>query len=397
MPVAFLTKGDFPIASFTLYGNSVKPNSSSPIGYFGTGLKYAIAVLLRNNCSITIRHADDRLGIFFVQKEDFRGTAISRIFYSEHEDHSNAIALPFTLDFGKNWTVLNALRELMCNTMDEGGLTLSSPSMPHKPGHTCIFVEGSAIDAAYNRRGDIFLYQKTPLYKNHIMEIYPNPSKSPIVYYRGVAVHALQKTPIYTYNLLLDCDLTEDRTLKHPHMFSYYVGMTLPDLLDENMLLTLRDKHDSFEYSCPFSEYTPIAEDLAKRMLELSRAGSYYPTPWLSRAMAESKDFSSHVSDIPEKYRDRLSAALNLLQEHGLHIEYKVAFLDDPKTLGLVRKSPDAVIYISAEAFRQGSEILVGTLIEEYVHKRYSYQDETREFQNYLLNTLATLICKGSL
>ena len=46
--------------SITTFGISSKENSSA-IGYFGTGLKYAIAILLRENINITIYIGNERL------------------------------------------------------------------------------------------------------------------------------------------------------------------------------------------------------------------------------------------------------------------------------------------------------------------------------------------------
>ena len=50
--VVFENTGEIDILSISSFGVSVK-EGDSPIGFFGTGLKYAIAVLLRHNQKIT--------------------------------------------------------------------------------------------------------------------------------------------------------------------------------------------------------------------------------------------------------------------------------------------------------------------------------------------------------
>ncbi len=51
--VIFRNKGVIDPSSITTFGVSSKENPGA-IGFFGTGLKYAIAILLREGCDITI-------------------------------------------------------------------------------------------------------------------------------------------------------------------------------------------------------------------------------------------------------------------------------------------------------------------------------------------------------
>ena len=50
--VVHVTKGKLDLRSLSTFGLNAKPNTTNPIGYFGTGMKYAIAVLLRKHVSI---------------------------------------------------------------------------------------------------------------------------------------------------------------------------------------------------------------------------------------------------------------------------------------------------------------------------------------------------------
>ena len=45
--VHFITPTDLPLDAFTTFGVNHKPNTDSPIGYFGTGLKYVVAIVAR--------------------------------------------------------------------------------------------------------------------------------------------------------------------------------------------------------------------------------------------------------------------------------------------------------------------------------------------------------------
>jgi len=48
------SKGEIETEAFTLIGASSKRNDETKIGYFGSGLKYSIAALLRNNIDFKI-------------------------------------------------------------------------------------------------------------------------------------------------------------------------------------------------------------------------------------------------------------------------------------------------------------------------------------------------------
>ena len=71
MTTSFYNKSELPLECINTFGVSVKDNEH-PIGYFGTGLKYAIAVLLRNGCTIDI-FINDKPNKFEARKDTIRG------------------------------------------------------------------------------------------------------------------------------------------------------------------------------------------------------------------------------------------------------------------------------------------------------------------------------------
>src|ERR1700733_12022356 len=50
--IVFENYGEIEIDAITTFGVSVK-EGPNPIGFFGTGLKYAVAVLLRHGCKVS--------------------------------------------------------------------------------------------------------------------------------------------------------------------------------------------------------------------------------------------------------------------------------------------------------------------------------------------------------
>jgi len=98
--------------SWSIMGVNVKENDN-PIGHFGTGLKMAIAVLLRTNHNITIK-TEDQEYIFGIDLKTLRGKDFWVCTCNGEE-------LPYTTELGKEWDVWMAYRELISNTIDEGG------------------------------------------------------------------------------------------------------------------------------------------------------------------------------------------------------------------------------------------------------------------------------------
>lgn len=120
------TPGLLDTRSFTVMGMSAKPGTTTPIGQFGTGLKYSIAGLLRSGATVDIWVGREHWQ-FATETEDFRGSSFTRIYAwvrSWGGLRRRRVLLPFTTQLGPHWTWWMWLRELRSNTMDESGQTL---------------------------------------------------------------------------------------------------------------------------------------------------------------------------------------------------------------------------------------------------------------------------------
>jgi hypothetical protein len=88
---------------------------------------------------------------------------------------------------------------------------------------------------------------------------------------------------------------------------------------------------------------------------------------------------------------DVLKKAIKFCRVIGFNVrEYPIVVTDTlgPNILGLAEGGR---IYISRRAFMQGTKIVAGTLIEEFIHLKHGYADETRDMQNFLLDRLVSL------
>lgn len=237
--LAFVTEGAIDLRSFTTFGFNAKPKTTSPIGFFGTGLKIATAVIARLGGGMTVI-IDGVQHEFYTKETDFRGKKfdvvrmrkrnglMSRWQYQE---------MPYTTELGKNWEPWQIFRELESNTRDENGETLilddtdpDSEAFLNNPHHgkTVIIIKEPAIVKSYDDRDTIFLPNNLELVTNsYRCEAFRGSSN--YLYYRGMRVTTLHTPSKFTYNIMAEQRLTEDRTL-----YSWETAYEVRHLIMEN-------------------------------------------------------------------------------------------------------------------------------------------------------------------
>lgn len=209
----FWTPTSIPTEAFTVMGLSAKPNSASPIGQFGTGLKLSIATVLRKGGSMSL-HVDGTEYVFYTKSREFRGSDYRQVMmrkrkgmlarFSYHE-------LPFTLNYGRNLDAWQVYRELESNTRDEGGQSFWVEDDPIRPEGTTIRVTLAGLKEAVYSEAVFFdapAYEKS--WGTSDFDVYDVPSKH--LYFKGVRVFSLKEPSRFTYNFKASCTLTEDRT-----------------------------------------------------------------------------------------------------------------------------------------------------------------------------------------
>lgn len=205
MAITFENDGLIDMRAATTFGVSAKVGDN-PIGFFGTGFKMAVGIILRNGGAISLYRGTKKYE-FGKQLRRIRGQTI-------HFVTMNGQELGFTTDVGKNWQAWQAYRELHCNALDENGMVRPAIDGERgEKGKTKVIVDWPEIDDAYAGREAIFL-PTAPLFKMAGIDVHPGQSK--IIYYRGLRVYELNKPTLFTYNLTGWQTLTEDRTLRYP-------------------------------------------------------------------------------------------------------------------------------------------------------------------------------------
>lgn len=381
MTVHFANAGELDLSMIALMGVSIK-QTSSPIGFFGTGLKFAISTLLRTSHSVRLWTGGvwHTLG---VREREIRGETVQIVTMDGQE-------MPFALTLGRTWEVWQAYRELASNARDEPDcLVTSAPIDPETHG-TCWVVEGEGIEIAHRDRATIFCESRVVASHPGLAEV--REGRSHHVYYRGVRVHTLQQPGQFTYNLLQAVDLTEDRTMKYPFQASAILGQLVGRHVEDRDVLdsVIMSGGDDFERSFTFDYISEGSTAFMERMAALAHnAGVHSGAHRLWVKTAPSTDvYEDAVLDEEDERMIEQAEELCLIVDPDYLLEARYVVGLGAGVYGMVRGDD---VLISHAAVTMGVDFLAATLMEEYLHRQHKFQDCTRELQNHLFQQLVRL------
>lgn len=388
--IIFTNSGEIDIRSITSFGVSVK-EGENPIGFFGTGLKYAIAVLLRTGHEVTVLVGATALH-FDTQRESIRGKEFDFVRMTEG---NTGQMLGFTTELGKQWEVWMAYRELACNAKDEKGLTLRADATPEpQAGITQVIVRGDAIEAAHAER-HLYLLEDEPAFVVGKTEV--RRRHGPWFYYRGVRVANLGQSGVFTYNSLGQMTLTEDRTLKHEHEAMQAIRRAVMKADNAEFIEacvtapkhTLEADMDFHGWGIdPSPTFLQVVGDLmADRPFDVNLTAAKV---WRE---ATKQPFSPNEITLTKVQLMTLNRALDFTEKIGFKIRgaYPIKVIESLGEGGL-GLAQDGTIFLAERVFHLGgTKQVASTLIEEYVHLRHGWKDLTRELQSFLFDKLVSV------
>jgi hypothetical protein len=395
--IVFETKGLIELQLLSAFGVSVK-ETRNPIGKFGTGLKYALAVLARYGAYLEIHRGLDVYNVSTMHQV-LRGKRFEFLMLSN--EHEGDIPLPFTTELGEHWELWMALRELQSNTLDEDGYSYATaePPKPH-PEITRIVVTSTAFERVYEKLEQYFLLTD-PLQVGAIANIHQGRNTG--VYYRGVRAADLQHESLFTYDIQKDVvELTEDRTIADMWYVTHNIAKlwcTKPDLKPELLEEVLVAPSATLEGRLEFHMVGAEPSELFLNTVERIRSGGncaalnatadeLYRRKRGDQALAE--EVRLDLTEEMQAAMDQAYACAQLLGYTNVR-DYPVHVVNSLGA-GVYGLAKNGVIYLSLRAFHD--ERVVSTLLEEYMHVALNFEDESRDFQNYLLYTLSNLLKK---
>ncbi len=374
MTVYFANDSHIDLDVIRIMGVSIK-SGDNPIGYFGTGLKFAISTLLRTGHKVTLMRGLEPYE-FTIQKKKIRDQDVDQVYMNDE-------ALPFTTQLGKNWKVWMAYRELHSNTLDEGGEISDKPLT----GDTVFMVEGAEFQHSYDVRGTIFI-QSPAIVENDKISVHHGVSGE--VFYRGVRAGMMPNGAKFAYNIKSGMTLSEDRMFASQWDVEWKLQTLIPEVANCTVATAVLEDTDGFDASLDFTycgnpsaDFLEVATRLQSNLTSNPSAAKI-----ADRHMQSSGAFPEAA--LTDDERARFDEAFPMLLAMRCDLspdEVIVCETLGPNVYGAYHKSRNQ-IFLARCTLDMGDMFIVATLYEEWLHKRHGFKDKTRELQNFLFHKL---------
>lgn len=384
-PVVFRNKGLIDPRSIYTFGVSAK-DSDNAIGFFGTGLKYAIAILLRHGLEIEI----------WVGKERHRFTAVETSIRDTEFKlvHMDGKPLGFTTELGKTWQLWQAFREIYCNMMDEHG-TLEmdhSSFFSLNNDETLVAVYGEEFKKVAASFHDYIIDPAIPIiFEANGVQALPGPSKH--IYYQGIRAYELPKQSYFTYNIKKKMDLTEDRTLKYFCYIQQNIAHSVAATTDKRAIETIVTMPDTyfeqsldFSYTGPSTHFHEVVISLVRQFKGVNKSAQKICQTSILDSLAGVSE-----SELCKIDRMKVDRSIQFLKKLGHDVSKYPIIVTDFLGEGILGRACNDKIYISKRTIMQGTKQIAATILEEYVHLQYKLADETYAMQTFLFDMVIGL------
>ena len=411
-------KGLLDIRLFSLMGGTTKDNDSAKIGQWGSGLKYAITFLLRNNIEFKIFIGDKEVKIQtaleVIRGEDFN------IVYVDGEKTSLTTKMG-----GQAWTEWTCIREIYSNALDEGDAKIEIHERDNpefiKLDCTYFYIEATPkFLEIYNNWSNYFLENKVPMYENKKFKLYPN-GKNLKLYKQGVLIGERETPSLFLYDFK-DAFINELREYKGSFesdlsdiLYSIddvetikYIIKNITDDVFEGKINYKFWRSETWSKPNPawkeaFGNAKIITQEIKNKCEGKQANVDLDHTVVLPKALYEG--LNHHIQDISalrlaDKVNEfyeiydaelelKLKQALVILEssDYWIHPEAKFIFGEFGTGTTLARVNLDTKEIMISQKLKDKSMFDFCTmLVEENEHLRTGMSDETRAFQQHFID-----------
>lgn len=406
--------GILDIRLVALMGGTTKANDEFKIGQFGTGLKYTLAFLFRNNLHFRIFAGMDEMSVT-LDEETIRDEKFEIICINGHRTS-------ITTRMGADWQAWMIIRELWCNALDEGGSNRYVTSkVEGKEGTTSFYIQvDQQIQEVLDNWTKYFIQGIEPMSSTKLYDIYPG-GDSRRLYKNGVLIDEEKDIKcLFAYDIK-NASLNELREFKgsEPYEITHALfgaNERVASYFLENIDETFYEGGDlsydwyTDKWGHAWEKVLGNAKLIHPQALDNIRQSgiqiedSKYIIVPKSVFASMTKQFQ-HVSalciasKIGEFFEDhspeaenKIKQGLVILEACGYHIHPELTFTFGyfgDKTVQAKVSRNEKRVYISNTLVQASLHTIVATLLEECEHFATGLSDCSRAFQQHWINLYA--------
>lgn len=392
-----------------LMGGTTKANDQYKIGQFGTGLKYTLAFLYRNNIDFKIFAGTEEVKTH-IEKEDIRGEIFEIICI-------NGQRTSITTKMGEDWMCWMIIRELWCNALDEGGAVKEvTETVAGEENKTTFFIqEDIQVRNVIKEWSKYFIHDQQPIWGNETYKLYPAGNRL-CIYKQGVLIFEHPtRASVFSYDVG-NATINELREFKGT--ISREIVHAIKDVDQRTATYFLENiSAEHYESDMDYEWFTSWHGEWAKaigtgkiiyqKVLDTIKARGGKPDEASLIVVPENlykaltKQFegigavhvagkiSSFYQDYSAECENRIKQGLTILESCGYvfhpELEFIYGFFEDKTTMAQVDLK-NKKIYISKAFIQKPLFTVVAMLIEENEHFNTGLSDETRDFQQHFIN-----------
>ena len=402
-------QGLLDIRLVALMGGTTKANDEYKIGQFGTGLKYTLAYLIRNNIDFKIFVGTEEIKVETVT-ETIKETDFSIICINGHRTS-------ITDKMGMEWKAWMIVRELWCNALDEGGQNKEvTESVTGAKNTTTFYIQlTNEIKEVVDGWNNYFVHDIEPLSSDFAHAIYSGGDKLRL-YKNGVLIKELNEKSLYSYDLKY-AHINELREFNGSASGLIYDCLSRANqTVIQNFLESVTESHYEGK-DMDWNWYSSLGENWKKalegvkiihpkaiqtikdRGLDIDTDGMVIVPEVVYKALT--KQFqgigalrtSKKVNEFYETYSSAADAkvkqALVILEEAEYNFSPELKFVfgvfGDKGVWAQVNMDEKEVLISENIADKSLFEVC-SALIEENEHFKTGFNDHTREFQTHFIN-----------
>lgn len=403
-----------------LVGASTKRNDSTKIGQFGSGNKYALAYLLRNGYEVKVFGGKQEITIE-TKPQEWRGAEWNVVYI-------NGEKTSITTEMGKDWQFWQAIREIYCNAIDEGGCRMDFVSEVDPMDNETHFYIDTKKDVTefVSNFDNYFATNKKVLFECSLGRILEKSGTKANIYRKGVRCFNANKTSVFDYDFN-DIDIDENRLVKYFWEVEEKIWGLIYQCDKKDVILNVLHNSANMEYmeGCLSDISTINGSNVSDSFRECltsinlaphGYAGLLKPDEVHNHIIVPTKIFKSVRALIPDEnvgdkfkvnikgalyreieinelYTATIKEAQYFLKECGMEVNYGiiVAMFDCKEIMGCAMGEK---IILSDVCLERGVNEVVNTIIEEYIHLKYKVLDETRAFQTAIITEFVSYLKK---